>query len=117
MEDVETFASAVTVPSSSTVRRVVTERPEGTAAEIRRVRVVIGDTAPPAVTVSTFVGESRLAPADGVVAGSGVVHELPVTDTLSPTAAVEAQIDNPTANSHRVIVTVTAVKQPTAEDS
>jgi len=50
-----------------------------------------------------------------VIAGSGVVHELPVTDTLSPTAAVEAQIDNPTANSHRVIVTVTAVKQPTEE--
>jgi hypothetical protein len=117
MEDVETFAAALTVPASSTVRRVVTARPEGTAAEIRRVRVVIARNAPAAVTVSTFVGESRLAPADGVIAGSGVVHELPVTDTLSPTGAVEAQIDNPTANSHRVIVTVTAVKQPTAEDS
>jgi len=117
MEDVETFAAALTVPASSTVRRLVTARPEGTAAEIRRVRVVIADTAPPAVTVSTFVGESRLAPADGMIAGSGVVHELPVTDTLSPTGAVEAKIDNPTADSHRVIVTVTVVKQPTEGDS
>jgi len=117
MEDLETFAAALTVPASSTVRRVVTARPEGTAAQIRRVRVVIADTAPPAVTVSTFVGESRLAPADGVVAGSGVVHELPVTDTLPPTAAVEAQIDNPTANSHRVIVSVTAQKHSSSGDS
>jgi len=116
MEDIETFAAALTVPASSTVRRVVTDRPEGTGATIRTVRILIADTAPVDVTVSTFVGESKLAPADGVVAGSGVVHELPVTDSLSPTAAVEAQIDNPTANSHRVIVSVTAQKHSSSGD-
>jgi hypothetical protein len=117
MEDVETYAKTVTAPANDTVRRTVTERPEGTDAQIRTVRIGFGDGAPASVNARTFVGEAQLAPTDGTVTAVGSVHELPVREILSPTAAVNVEIANPTSNPHNVVVTVTAVKVDSEESA
>jgi hypothetical protein len=115
MEDIETYAKTVSVPANDTVRKTVTERPQGTNAQIQTVRIGFGDGVPASVNARTFVGEAQLAPTFGTVTAVGSVHELPVREILSPTASVDVEIDNPTSNPHNVVVTVTAVKVDSEE--
>jgi len=106
MSRLETFAGTFTASAGTTERVIVTERPEGEDFKIERVEIIIEAGASNAVTVGTFIGESRLAPADGPVASGGKVFRLPVDATLSPTGSVAARYQNPTSTAREVQVLV-----------
>jgi len=106
MSRLETFVGTFTASPSTTERVTVTERPEGEDFKIERVEIIIEAGASNAVSVGTFIGESRLAPADGPVASGGKVFRLPVDDTLSPTAPITARYVNNSGTSRDVQVLV-----------
>jgi len=106
MTTTETFVGTFEASPNTTERVTVTERPEGADFAIERVEITIEAGAPDSVTVGTFIGESRLAPADGPVASGGKVFRLPVDATLSPTGSVTARLSNPTSTAREVQVLV-----------
>jgi hypothetical protein len=106
MSTTETFAANFEASANTTERVTVTERPEGTDFAVERVEITIEREASDAVKVGTFIGQARLAPADGPVASGGKVFRLPVDATVSPTGRVVARYQNPTSTAREVQVIV-----------
>jgi hypothetical protein len=100
----ETFALTFNAPANSSGTETVFELPQGSAFACERVDCIIGSGAPLSVTLAILQGQSRLAPANGAVAGGGKVFELRAEATISPGNEITAKFQNPDTEAYAMLV-------------
>lgn len=98
----ETFVTAFSAPAGATTERTIHEVEAGRSLSVYKVELRIATAAPLSVTAATFLGESRLAPQNGPVAGGGEPYMLDASGTVGPTGEITLRVVNGDTAAHDV---------------